>query len=351
MSSLFGEFFSCSSWSYDLAKILLRIAIVPVALMVIPRLVSEMPQYPRNLKAITQTRKPLDALRSRLKAWGFLFRGTKIIQDEFERANGAAFVVDVPENRYHIVSSWDHIKEIDAAPDGVLSLQGAAKEILQPRHTMTNFNWLDKRGADGAPLLKTLRTDLTGHLPGVLPEIRRAMSGLLDKVHDSHRTINGTKQSPLYPMVIKAITKSNALAFFGEDIARNEEFMKVGSAFIEQTLIIAEVCRLLPDALSNHIGKLLSSSLNSGKIIHSILDPVVEQRFEERARQKLGYEVPNHTGCFALFDLCLHPEYISPLRDEIERTGWEEFDQSQGKLFPLMDSFMKESARLTPVES
>lgn len=70
-------------------------------------------------------------------------------------------------------------------------------------------------------------------------------------------------------MVIKAITKSNALAFFGADIgewdcaramphlqqlipnaAQNEEFLNVGSAFIEQTLIIAEVCRLLPDAIS-----------------------------------------------------------------------------------------------------
>lgn len=39
------------------------------------------------------------------------------------------------------------------------------------------------------------------------------------------------------------------------------------------------------------------------------------------------------------------------LRDEIEKTGWQAFDKSGGKTFPLMDSFMKESARLTPVES
>lgn len=59
----------------------------------------------------------------------------------------------------------------------------------------------------------------------------------------------------------------------------------------------------------------------------------------------------HQTACFVLFDLCLHPEYIPPLREEIEKTGWQEFDQSSGKAFPLMDSFMKESARLTPVES
>lgn len=57
------------------------------------------------------------------------------------------------------------------------------------------------------------------------------------------------------------------------------------------------------------------------------------------------------TVCFALHDLCLHPEYVEPIRREIETTGWEAFDKSGGKCFPLLDSFMKESARLTPVES
>lgn len=57
------------------------------------------------------------------------------------------------------------------------------------------------------------------------------------------------------------------------------------------------------------------------------------------------------TACVALFDLCERPEYIDILRQEIEHTGWEEFDKSGGKLFPLMDSFMKESARLCPIES
>lgn len=48
--------------------------------------------------------------------------------------------------------------------------------------------------------------------------------------------------------------------------------------------------------IASRIGKLLSNSLNSGKIIHGILDPVVETRFEERTRQKLGYEVPEHVS-------------------------------------------------------
>jgi cytochrome P450 len=52
-----------------------------------------------------------------------------------------------------------------------------------------------------------------------------------------------------------------------------------------------------------------------------------------------------------LHDLCLHPEYIPLLRKDIERSGWKFFDQSKGQEFPLLDSFMKESSRLHPVEA
>ncbi|KAK2591239.1 hypothetical protein QQS21_011081 [Conoideocrella luteorostrata] len=161
-------------------------------------------------------------------------------------------------------------------------------------------------------------------------------------------------------------------------------------AFIEETIIIAEVVRLLPNAISGAIGEFLAKKLNSGKKVYDAMEPIVEKRFNDRELRKRGYNVPvqkdciqwimdtspksppwtvkrvihellavwfgsvhitSTTACFALFDLCLHPEYVEPLRHEIETTTWETFDASGGRIFPLMDSFIKESARLTPVES
>lgn len=55
------------------------------------------------------------------------------------------------------------------------------------------------------------------------------------------------------------------------------------------------------------------------------------------------------TVTFAIHDLCLHPEYVEPLRKECE-SQYAAFEQS-GVGLPLLDSFIKESARLTPVES
>ncbi|KAI1331512.1 cytochrome P450 [Xylariaceae sp. FL0255] len=334
---------------------------------------------------------PLSWVKTRVNAWLFLIRGPEIIQDAYDRSNGKPFFVDAPDNRYLIVSSFSQIKEIDAAPDGVLSLLAAAKEVLQPRHTMVDFMWPDKKGTEGAPLLKTLRTLLTGHLPTFLPEMRCSMSTLFDELYESRpTTINGGKISPAYPMVIRAIAQSNAYALFGQELCGDKKFMKAAMVFVEETLIIAEVIRLLPRVISERIGEFLAKKLNSGRVVYDALEPVVSKRFAEREQQRLGFDVPEHkdciqwimetspktkpwsvkrviheliavwfgsvhitstTACFALYDLCLHPEYVEPLRQEIERTTWEAFDETGGKLFPLMDSFMKESARATPVEA
>ncbi|RYP38346.1 hypothetical protein DL767_002586 [Monosporascus sp. MG133] len=55
------------------------------------------------------------------------------------------------------------------------------------------------------------------------------------------------------------------------------------------------------------------------------------------------------TIVFAVHDLCLHPEYIAPLRIELER-DYSQFERTAQGL-NLLDSFIKESARLTPVEA
>ena len=55
------------------------------------------------------------------------------------------------------------------------------------------------------------------------------------------------------------------------------------------------------------------------------------------------------TIVYVLHDLCLHPEYVEPLRKEIQ-ADYDEFERTSRGL-PLLDSFIKESARLSPVES
>lgn len=51
----------------------------------------------------------------------------------------------------------------------------------------------------------------------------------------------------------------------------------------------------------------------------------------------------------ALYDICAYPEYIEPLREEMLRVigdqGWKKTSLQEMK---LLDSFLKESQRLSP---
>ncbi|KAI1121769.1 cytochrome P450 [Nemania abortiva] len=327
-------------------------------------------------------------IRNRASAWRYLIHGQSIIQREFDNAHNEPFEIFAPDNRYVFVSSEKHIKEVDSAPDTVLSLQAASKQMLQPAYTMHGFNWFDRRGTEGVGFVRALRVLLTNNLPQILPTLSCIVRARFEQLHSEHAKVNGEVHSPVYPMIIQLVVLSNALSFFGEELAKNEAFMIAALSYVEETLICAEIVRLVPKFMAPFVGKMLASRLKCQKIIYSALLPVAEERCLERDYKKLGHSVPDHADCiqwimqtspsqkpwtperivheliaiwfgsvhalsttitFAIHDLCLHPEYVTPLREELAH-GLDNFEQT-GKGLALLDSFIKESARLSPVES
>ncbi|CAJ2504993.1 Uu.00g123870.m01.CDS01 [Anthostomella pinea] len=257
---------------------------------------------------------------------------------------------------------------------------------------MSGFHWADTRGADGAPLQMTLRGRLAGHLPALLPELRRDLSLSFDRRFESLTEVKGLRQGALFPTILDAVARYNALALFGEefcrlyDVPEDPGLVRYGVHMIEHTLLIAEVLRMLPAFSRDLIGKFMSARLNSGTVMTEALLQIVTKRFEERELHRAGQDTPEHhdciqwimdhsprhkpwtamrvvheliavwfgsvhiastTACAALFDLCDHPEYVPVLRQEIETTGWKAFDKAGGQIFPLMDSFLEgnQSAR------
>ncbi|KAI1412118.1 cytochrome P450 [Hypoxylon sp. FL1857] len=329
-----------------------------------------------------------------INTWKYLIDGGSIIQAKFDQAtyirksNGRSFEVLAPDNRYVFVSSPDHIKEVDATPDTILSLQAASKQMLQPVYTMHRFNWFDVRGTEGVGFVRALRTLLTNNLPNILPDLSRIIRSRFSELQLNFPLIDGARHIPVYPTIVQLVVLTNAVSFFGEDLAKNEQFMVSALAYVEETLICAEIVKLVPKFLGPVIGGIIARRLKSHDTIYSTLLPVAEQRCLERENAKLGRPVPKHADCiqwimetspkhnpwsahrvvhelmaiwfgsvhalsttitFAIHDLCLHPEYIDPLRKELDG-NYETFERTaQGLL--LLDSFIKESARLTPVEA
>ncbi|KAI1752381.1 cytochrome P450 [Xylaria castorea] len=321
-------------------------------------------------------------MRKRLGAWLYLFKGPSIIQHYFNKSDGEPFEIHAPDVRMVFVSSPEHIKELDNAPDTVLSLNGAAKHMLQPIYTMNGFNWFDRRGVEGVGFVRTLRTLLTNNIPQLIPNL-----GALTRIRwadliASGKDVDGAVHVSLYPAMMNLVVLLNARSLFGEDLIKNDKFMASALGYVEETLFNAEIVKLLPSFLAPIVGGVLSRCLNSHKTFFRSLIPATEQRLREKDMKINGHQIPQRTDCiqwiietapkqkpwsaerviyelmaiwfgstivYVIHDLCLHPEYIEPIRQEVE-TSYENFEQT-GRGLPLLDSFIKESTRLTPVES
>jgi hypothetical protein len=72
--------------------------------------------------------------------------------------------------------------------------------------------------------------------------------------------------------------------------------MKSALGYVEETLIIAEIVKLLPTCIAPSCGKLLSRFLNSHKTFFNSLIPATEQRIEEQRLKKLGHLVPERVS-------------------------------------------------------
>lgn len=65
-------------------------------------------------------------------------------------------------------------------------------------------------------------------------------------------------------------------------------------AYIEETLICAEIVRLLPSFLSPIVGGIIARTLKSHAVIFNRLLPIAQERCIERDAAKLGQKVPQH---------------------------------------------------------
>lgn len=61
-------------------------------------------------------------------------------------------------------------------------------------------------------------------------------------------------------------------------------------------------------------------------------------------------DVPNESQAlvYAIYSACLHPEFIEPLRQEAQAAL---YSTQPLECMPLMDAFLRESARLNPLDA
>ncbi|KAL8882712.1 MAG: hypothetical protein Q9198_000331 [Flavoplaca austrocitrina] len=165
--------------------------------------------------------------------------------------------------------------------------------------------------------------------------------------------------------------------------------MDTAHSNIDHVIQASEWIRVAPRFMAPWIGSFFSSSKKSQKSWFDALERTIEQRLEYCGGLVDGHKPKDHpndaiqwiietapkddpwdaariareimalwfgaihgvsmTVTWALFDLCLHPEYVEPLRDELRGPAYDKFVETADGL-PLLDSFIKESARFNPLD-
>lgn len=257
--------------------------------------------------------------------------------------------------------------------------------MFQPKYTMNGLDVQDRMTANGTVHSRVLRVVLRSHLNDLQPALDRVISTTFTNEILSGRQLPGEwKQLPSFLMAKRVITAANSVVFFGEHLSQDPEFLKAALDYPDDLLTTAELLRFIPSVLAPFAAPILMRRHQASKVLVDRLTPLVDDRLKQNQcdpsrvkpvdcisffidanSQKSTWSAekivqvllgiwfasvhqPALSLVYALDDLCQHPDVVEPLRNELRIC-----DAARGDLdsLPLLDSFLKESARLHPSDS
>lgn len=197
--------------------------------------------------------------------------------------------------------------------------------------------------------------------------------------------ISGVYTVPMYNTILELVTASTARMFVGPDLCRDAEWLSTVSCYT------GDIGAVVGDLQKHYrfLHPIIAPRLESYKQLRrrfdrmcEILLPIFEQRRSMSSKAhadmiqwlvdtakdpdtdstSLARRMPflnqaaihttTHTTAYVILDLCDRPEFIQPLREEMVETIRAHGGIKASTLASLkkLDSFMKESQRLSPMD-
>ncbi|KAK7682140.1 hypothetical protein QCA50_014726 [Cerrena zonata] len=324
-----------------------------------------------NIPSLTPTTPVLSFLGSIRN----LLNNRDLILEGYQKYKGQAF--KIPELfRWHVIVTGPKlIEELRKAPDEKLSFDAAVIEQMSMDWT---FGSEVMRNPWHIPLI---RSNLTRNLGVLFPDIREE---LIMAFNDSIPPTDEWTAVPLIQALRTIVSRTSNRIFVGAPVCRNPDWVQLNIDFTVQVATAAIILNVIPKFLHPIAGRFLTvvkKSVDRG-VRH--LEPVIKERY--RMMEQLGPEYegkPNdflswlmdvadegkkgdvrelvlrvlatnfgaiHTSSNsftnALFRLAANPEWIGPMREEVERVVQEEgWNKNALQKMLKLDSFLKESQR------
>ena len=281
-----------------------------------------------------------------------------------------------------------YVDELKNRPRGDLSFTKANSDILLGKYT-----GIDEVNEQS---IEVVGKDLTRHIPGLLGEVveevgyafKREFGG--GEGEDGEGEQGGWKEVLLHEKVLRVVSMVSSRIFVTKEVSRTEDWIQASIQYTADVFAGGQELKKWHPWLRPLMFRLLAPMrrLESMKATaRRLLFPILEARerekkagkreeyrdtiywmqqrsrhiptfdFKEQAHVQLiiGLAAIHTTGMATthmLYDLAARQEYVEPLRQEVEKVlgmeGGKLKKQGLGRL-RLMDSFMKESQRLSPI--
>ncbi|KAM6491441.1 Cytochrome P450 [Amanita muscaria] len=268
----------------------------------------------------------------------FFSRAPALLREGCKKYRGSIFKVSTWPNWLILVSGPQMIDELRNASDDELSAEMAFRESLQMEYTLDAELFKSHYHLD--VVRSSLTRSIANKLSEVQDEIETAFNDHLKAETDEWATVTA------YPTIMDIVCRTSNRLFVGLPLCRDPDYLDLNKKFSISLVLTASILTLLPSFLKPIVLPLFRELPRGIKRGYKHLEPLFKDRLEKEARY--GKDWPGEPSfTYVLFELATRPEYVQPMRDEIEEVirqeGWSKI--SVGKM-KKVDSFIKETLRL-----
>ncbi|KAG8752467.1 hypothetical protein FRC14_007003 [Serendipita sp. 396] len=299
-------------------------------------------------------------------------------------------LVPSPE-RWAVVVRGKYIDELSRAPDDVLSFTEATHDVsiavlYWSKNTVSLTQSLRLRYSLGTTTaeeheyhIHVVRQNLTKRLPALFPEVYDEVIHAFGE--DLQFDGAEWKEVEFLSWIIPVVAKASNRVFVGLPLCRDKEWLSLVIDGAVSCIKTAAIINLFPEFMHPIVGPLISKvqsrKRKAAELARYLIDdrlklapedrpddyiswllsaaPPEEQNAEDITQRIISTNFAAiHTSSLnmthTIYWLLSRPEYLDPLREEIEsvtsQMGWTKAAISS---MPKLESFMKESMRLSPL--
>ncbi|KAI0059974.1 cytochrome P450 [Artomyces pyxidatus] len=312
---------------------------------------------------------------SYLTAYRLNTDGHELLAEGYEKYKPGLFKIAMWNRWFVMATGQELVDDIGKAPEDVLSMRHAMHYFFQTAFTMGSQCTRDPY-----------------HIPIIRSQLTRKIASVYNVVHEevvaafsSAIPIEGSEWTRLFPQktVERIICRTSNRVYVGGPACFDENYQELNIEFATNVMRLARKINKFPKILHPIVGPFVSKLSSQLRRQTRYLEPIVEERLRQLRENGDAWEKPNdmlmwlmeaakgdelstrnlarrifavnfasiHTSSktfiYVLYELAANPQYLQPLRDEVEAIvavdGWTKAAISKMR---RIDSFVRESQRL-----